>query len=233
MLLDLERDASGPVSPRRRHTGHRLPTRDEEMRLYRQGYVRVAGVDEVGRGPLAGPLVAAAVVLPRSLAVDPSVLAMIRDSKTLTPAQRQRSAAVIWEVSLGIGLGAVEADEIDQLGVAAANRRAMGLALQALPEPPDHLLVDAVPLAWRNIPRTVIVHGDQRCTAIAAASVVAKVHRDALMVEMDARYPGYGFAAHKGYGTARHLAALQEQGPCPVHRRSFSPLRPKLRLAYA
>ena len=209
------------------HAPTRLPTRDEEASLHRQGYPRVAGVDEVGRGPLAGPVVAAAVVLPPSLNMDHQDFPLIRDSKTLTPSQRERGAALIQQMTTGIGIGAVSSQEIDRIGIVAATRQAMEQALQALPETPDYLLIDALPLAWRGLPCTAIIRGDQRCTAIAAASVVAKVHRDALMVEMDAHYPGYGFASHKGYASPAHLAALQLLGPCPIHRQSFKPLRPE------
>jgi ribonuclease HII len=207
-----------------------LPTRETERELHAQGYLSVAGIDEVGRGPLAGPVVAAAVVLPLELTLQQAELAIIRDSKALTPRQRERAAVIVRQTALGIGVGEVPAEEIDRIGIAPATRRAMALALEALPQPPDHLLIDALPLSWRNKPCTAIIKGDRLCTAIAAASIVAKVHRDAFMVEMDAVYPGYGFAGHKGYGSKGHLQALQELGPTPIHRYSFSPLRPSLSL---
>jgi ribonuclease HII len=192
-----------------------LPTRDAERELHAQGYLHVAGIDEVGRGPLAGPVVAAAVVFPLELTLQQPELAIIRDSKALTARQRERGDVIVRQAALGIG-------------IAPATRRAMTLALEALPQPPDHLLIDALQLSWRNKPCTAIIKGDMLCTAIAAASIIAKVYRDALMVEMDALYPGYGFAGHKGYGSSGHLQALQELGPTPIHRYSFRPLRPLL-----
>ncbi len=201
------------------------PTQDEERRLRGDGYLRIAGLDEVGRGPLAGPVVAAAVVLPDLGDKHDRELNLVRDSKTLSPRQRERAALLVHRLAIGIGIGMAGPDDIDRLGIVPATRLAMYRAAEGLPERPGHLLVDALRLAWENVPCTPIVHGDQRCTAIAAASVVAKVHRDALMVELDASYPGYGFAAHKGYGTKRHLAALARSGPTPIHRWSFAPLR--------
>jgi ribonuclease HII len=205
-----------------------LPTRDAERELHAQGYLHVAGIDEVGRGPLAGPVVAAAVVFPLELTLQQPELAIIRDSKALTARQRERGDVIVRQAALGIGIGEVPAEEIDRIGIAPATRRAMTLALEALPQPPDHLLIDALQLSWRNKPCTAIIKGDMLCTAIAAASIIAKVYRDALMVEMDALYPGYGFAGHKGYGSSGHLQALQELGPTPIHRYSFRPLRPLL-----
>ena len=201
------------------------PTQDEEQRLRSDGYLRIAGLDEVGRGPLAGPVVAAAVVLPDLRNEHDRELRLVRDSKALSPCQRERAAILVRRLAIGIGIGMAGPNDIDRLGIVSATRLAMYRAAEGLPERPDHLLVDALRLAWENVPCTPIVHGDQQCTAIAAASVVAKVHRDALMVEFDASYPGYGFAAHKGYGTKRHLAALLRSGPTPIHRRSFAPLR--------
>jgi ribonuclease HII len=207
-----------------------LPTQDTERELHAQGYLHVAGIDEVGRGPLAGPVVAAAVVLPLDLTLQQKELAIIRDSKALTARQRERADVVVRQAALAIGIGEVTAEEIDRIGIAAATRRAMSMALESLPEPPDHLLIDALQLSWRNRPCTAIIKGDMLCTAIAAASIIAKVHRDAFMVEMDALYPGYGFAGHKGYGSSGHLQALQELGPTPLHRYSFRPLRLSLEI---
>ena len=202
-----------------------LPTQDAERELHAQGYLHVAGVDEVGRGPLAGPVVAAAVVLPLGLTLQQDELAIIRDSKALTALQRERADTVVRQAALGIGIGEVTSEEIDRIGIAPATRRAMSLALESLPQPPDHLLVDALQLSWRNKPCTAIIKGDMLCTAVAAASIIAKVHRDAFMVEMDALYPGYGFAGHKGYGSSMHREALQQLGPTPIHRYSFRPLK--------
>ena len=209
-----------------RHTKIQFPTQQAEDRLRSQGFRLVAGVDEVGRGPLAGPVVAAAVVLPPLHFCSRQDLLLIRDSKQLTPAQRQRAATLVKKVSLGIGVGVVPAEDVDRTGIVAATREAMGLALDRLPEPPDYLLIDALSLTWRGLPCTAIIHGDILCTAIAAASVVAKVHRDTLMRELDGHYPGYGFAEHKGYASKAHLAALKSLGPSPIHRHTFSPLRP-------
>jgi ribonuclease HII len=201
------------------------PTQDEEQRLWNHGYLRVAGVDEVGRGSLAGPVVAAAVVLPDLTGVHLPDLALVRDSKVLTPRQRERAADVVRSIAVGFGLGEVSSVGVDRMGIAPATRLAMCRALDRIPQAPDHLLVDALTLAWDNLPCTAVIRGDGLCTAIAAASVLAKVYRDALMRKLDAEYVGYGFAMHKGYGTRMHLSALVELGPSPIHRRTFSPMR--------
>ena len=210
----------------------KIPDQEEERRLHLQGYSQVAGVDEVGRGPLAGPVVAAAVILPDLKGRRVRNVTLIRDSKLLRPQEREIAAVLVRRIAVSASIGSAGPDEIDRMGIAPATRLAMRRALEGLPQPPDHLLVDAFPLAWRNLPYTAIVGGDRLCTAIAAASIVAKVYRDALMVEMDSRYPGYGFAGHKGYATKAHLHALAQLGPCPIHRRSFSPPRPALPLQY-
>ena len=204
------------------------PTQDEERRLQLLGFARVAGIDEVGRGPIAGPVVAAAVVLPDLTGVDHPDLPLVRDSKTLSSTQLARADALVREIALGVGIGVTSPEEIDRMGIAPATRKAMRRAADELPEPPDHLLIDAFPLDWRRTPCLAIVKGDALCTAIAAASIVAKVHRDALMCELDERYPGYGLASHKGYASAVHLAAVGSLGPSPVHRKSFSPFKPAL-----
>ncbi len=204
------------------------PTQDEELRLHASGFVRVAGIDEVGRGPIAGPVVAAAVVLPNVTGYDHPDFPLIRDSKTLTASQRERAAHLVRALAVSVGIGEASVQEIDGLGIVPATKLAMRRALDCLPEPPDHLLVDAVQLDWRRLPCMAIIRGDAQCLSIAGASVVAKVHRDAIMCELDARYPGYGFANHKGYAAAEHLAAVAALGPTPVHRMSFSPFRPSL-----
>jgi ribonuclease HII len=191
-----------------------------ERALWAVGLSRVAGVDEVGIGPLAGPVVAAAVVLPCDVALDG-----IRDSKLLSARQRDALEGAIRETALGIGVGVVEVEEVDRLNVYRAGLAAMARAVQALPLPPEHLLVDARQIPDCTISQTSVARGDRTVYSIAAASIVAKVYRDRLMVAMDGRYPGYGFARHAGYGTAAHLRALRSLGPTPIHRRSFAPVR--------
>ena len=187
-----------------------------EREAWRQGVQRIAGVDEVGRGPLAGPVVAAAVVL------DPGRrIPGLRDSKLLTESQRERLAEEIWAHALAVGLGEADAATIDKINILEATRLAMRRALSGLENPPELVLIDAVRLPALDSPQRAIVKGDRRCASIAAASIVAKVHRDRLMTEWDRHYPRYGFAEHKGYATAGHQAALRRYGPCPLHRRSF------------
>ena len=204
------------------------PTQDEEKRLWASGFLRIAGVDEVGRGPIAGPVVAGAVVLPDLSGCDHEDLALIRDSKTLTALQRGRAAELVQQVACAVGVGEASVEEIDALGIVPATKLAMRRALDLLPECPDHLIVDAVQLDWRLRPCCAIIRGDAQCLAISAASVVAKVHRDAIMCGLDLAYPGYGFASHKGYAASEHLSAVAKLGPSPVHRMSFSPFRPTL-----
>ncbi|MGD9144225.1 MAG: ribonuclease HII [Anaerolineae bacterium] len=201
------------------------PGLDHEQRLWAGGYRCVAGLDEAGRGAWAGPVVAAAVILPPG---DPALarnLLGIRDSKQLTPAQREVFLATIQQHALAWGVGAVAPAGIDELGIVPATRKAMHLALQALSPPADYLLVDYLRLPEVALPQTSMPKGDARILSIAAASIVAKVSRDRMMVELDAQYPGYGFGRHKGYGTAQHRAALAALGPSPTHRLSFAPLR--------
>ncbi len=203
-----------------------MPTHPDwsaERLLWKQGYPRVAGVDEVGRGPLAGPVVAAAVVFPKGFSA--RRLPGLRDSKQLTPAARERLAPRIRRLAEGVGVGSASPAEIDALGIVGATVTAMFRAVRELPVGVDHLLVDALPLDCDGLPCRAIVHGDALCCSIAAASIVAKVARDALMDDLDARFPGYGLARHKGYPTPEHLAALARLGPSPLHRRSFAPVR--------
>jgi len=187
-------------------------------RLGQTGARHVAGVDEVGMGPLAGPVVAAAVILPVS--VD---LPGLGDSKQLTPRTRERLALAIRDQALAVAVGEVSAPELDRLNVYRAGLEAMRRAVVSLAMRPDHLLVDARTVPGVDCPQTSLVKGDARDGSIAAASIVAKVHRDALMHRIDATHPGYGFGRHMGYGTPEHLAALRRLGPCPEHRRSFAP----------
>ena len=193
------------------------------MALRALGHRAVAGVDEAGRGPLAGPVVAGAVVLPVDF--HPPWLDGVRDSKLLTPGQRETLFRHIRESGIGWSYGVVSAEDVDRLGIAPATKEAMLRAIRGLPEPPGFLLIDAVKLPESGLPYKAIIKGDRKCLSIAAASIVAKVTRDRLMAEEDARHPGYGFATHKGYPTREHLARLRSLGPCPIHRRSFAPVR--------
>ena len=203
-----------------------MPTRPDwsaERLLWKQGYLRVAGVDEVGRGPLAGPVMAAAVVFPPSFRT--RLLPGLRDSKQLTAKARERLTPQVRRFAAGVGIGSASPAEIDALGIVGATVAAMSRAIRQLPQSADHLLVDALRLECDGLPCRPIIHGDALCSSIAAASIVAKVARDSLMVELDALHPGYGFARHKGYPTVEHLAALERLGPTPLHRRSFAPVR--------
>jgi ribonuclease HII len=195
-----------------------------ERGLWEAGITRVAGVDEAGVGPLAGPVVAAAVVFAPGAA-----LRGVDDSKRLTPTRRTALEAEIRALALGVGVGIVDVSDIDRLNIYRAALEAMRRAVLALPVSPDHVLVDARRIPDITAPQTALVHGDARSFSIAAASIVAKVTRDRLMHDLDARYPEYGFRDHMGYGTPQHLAAIDRHGPCPAHRRSFAPVR-ELRL---
>ena len=195
------------------------PTDLFETEARRCGYRLVAGLDEAGRGPLAGPVVAAAVMLPRRC-----LLAGLNDSKQLTEAERERLYDEIHRRAVGIGVGQASEREIDAMNILEATRLAMGRAIQALPSVPDYLLLDAIELPAIHLPQRAIIKGDTLSVSIAAASVVAKVTRDRLMGEYHRQYPQYNFQAHKGYGTAEHLQMLAAHGPCAIHRRSFRPV---------
>ena len=204
--------------------GGRTPTLRIERALQRQGYMCIAGLDEAGRGAWAGPLAAAAVVLPLGR---PDLLARlrgVRDSKQMTPLQRQRSAEIIHALAVAWAVGTASAQEVDGSGPLEATRLAMQRALAMLRLPVDHLLLDFLRLPACNLPQTALPHGDARVLSIAAASVLAKTTRDAQMVALDEQHPGYGFARHKGYGTQAHRQALQALGPSPVHRLSYAPV---------
>jgi len=203
-----------------------IPTFAEEERLRAQGYRLIAGIDEAGRGPLAGPVVAAAVILPPE--ERPSWLSLVRDSKQLTQLRREAIFDCIVESGIAFGVGVVSHEVIDERGIAPATRLAMRYAVEQLSTRPDYLLIDYMRLPGVRIPQKGVVDGDSICVSIAAASIVAKVTRDRLMVELDGRYPGYGLAQHKGYGTREHLEALQKLGPCPIHRKTFQPVRDHL-----
>ena len=196
------------------------PDDAEERAARAAGYACVCGIDEAGRGPLAGPVVAAAVVLPPGLA-----LPGLNDSKKLTARRREALYTQLREdarVLIGVGLAA--AAEIDRLNILRATHAAMERAVAALPTAVDFCLIDGLPVPQFPLPQRALVKGDARCLSIAAASIVAKVTRDRLMQDLAQQYPGYGFEKHAGYGTAAHLAALRRLGPCPEHRRSFAPV---------
>lgn len=183
--------------------------------------IRIAGVDEVGRGPLAGPVVAVALVLPDDL----EDLPQLRDSKKMTQKAREESAAFLQNNdNIAIGIGVIEPREIDRLNIYQATVAAMATAIIDLPIVPDLAYVDGKPVKGLPVRSKAFVGGDALYPVISAASIVAKVHRDNLMLAYDKQFPGYGFAAHKGYGTRQHLDALTELGPCPIHRRSFRPV---------
>jgi ribonuclease HII len=199
---------------------------------YARGFSCIAGLDEVGRGPLAGPVVAAAVVLPRGF-----FHREIKDSKMLTAKQRETLVPVIKSQAQGWGIGVVEVEEIDRINILKASLLAMAKAFAGLRPRPDYLLIDGnqqIPAEWLQSShrssgappqQRTIVKGDRLCLSIAAASILAKVARDEMMIELDGHFPEYGFAGHKGYGSAAHLEALRRFGPSPVHRRSFKPVR--------
>jgi ribonuclease HII len=204
--------------------GARLPTLSQEQDLWQRGLIMVAGVDEVGMGPLAGPVVAAAVVFPATLP-DSEVLTFlpqgVRDSKTLSAKARERLDSEIHQAALATSISIIEVEEIDHINIYQAGLKAMRLALEQLPTTPEHALIDGRSPFGLPCPHTAIIKGDRDIYSIAAASIVAKVYRDRLMTALDQLYPQYGFARHKGYGTAAHRAALRRFGPCPAHRQSF------------
>ncbi len=200
-----------------------MPSFAEEEMLEAQGYQCIAGVDEVGRGALAGPVVAAAVILPCHISAP--WLNLVKDSKQLSPSRRQLLFHHIHEIAVAIGIGMAPHEVIDAQGIIKATRLAMKLAIDQLSPPPQSLLIDYMRLPEVSLPQKGIKNGDELCFSIACASIVAKVARDQLMIEMDRTYPGYGLARHKGYGTKEHLACLHRLGPSPIHRRSFQPVR--------
>ncbi|MDY7039677.1 MAG: ribonuclease HII [Chloroflexota bacterium] len=201
------------------------PTLAEERTLRADGYRHIAGLDEAGRGAWAGPVVAAAVILPLDNPHLSRLLEGVRDSKQLSPRQREELYGRICTVAATVGVGLIPADDIDAVGIVPATLRAMATAVAWLSPPPDFLLVDALQLDEVPLPQKGIVKGDAHCLSIAAASIVAKVTRDRLLIALETTYPGYGFARHKGYGTRQHRAALNHLGPCSIHRRSYAPVR--------
>ena len=205
-------------------SGRALPDLAYESELWQAGYQAIAGLDEAGRGAWAGPVVAAAVILPPHAEAINGLLGRVDDSKRLSPAQRERLAEEIGACAVAVGVGSVPAAEIDRIGILPATRLAMIQALACLAVKPDYLLLDYLTLPWVNRPQRGLPHGDALCLSIAAASIMAKVTRDRWMTAQDRAYSGYGFARHKGYGTAEHQAALARLGPSALHRVSFRPL---------
>jgi ribonuclease HII len=199
------------------------PSLAEENDLLARGYRLVAGIDEAGRGALAGPVVAAAVIMPHPL--DTSWSREIRDSKQLSPARREYLFHHIIKVAISVGTGMVPPGIIDSQNIITATLLAMKQAVNQLSQPPEYLLIDHLHLPDTSLPQKGITNGDQLCFSIACASIIAKVARDRFMVQLDRVYPGYGLARHKGYGTREHLFYLRQRGPCPIHRRSFRPVK--------
>jgi len=200
-----------------------VPSLAEEVKLRAQGYQLIAGIDEVGRGALAGPVVAAAVILPCQ--IDTPWLNQVRDSKQLSPARCQLLFHHIHEIAIAIGIGMSDHEVVDAQGIIKATRLAMKLAVDRLSPPPESLLIDYMLLPEVPLPQKGITGGDKLCFSIACASIIAKVARDQLMVELDRTYPGYGLARHKGYDTKEHLSCLRRLGPSPIHRQSFKPVK--------
>ncbi len=195
------------------------------MALLSQGYSFVAGLDEAGRGCLAGPVVAAAVILPLDDDACEASLSGVRDSKQLTSHARESLYDVIMQYALAVGVGMGSVELIDERNILQATKYAMRSAIEQLSIPPHALLLDALLLHDVPLPQRSIIKGDARCLSIAAASIIAKVTRDRLMLQLDKQYPAYGFAQHKGYGTEAHLTALRAHGASPIHRQSFAPVR--------
>lgn len=201
----------------------RVPSLSEEKLLRRQGYRFIAGIDEVGRGALAGPVMAAAVIIPPGLKA--TWKNNVRDSKLLSPKQREELYEPINEAAVAVGIGLVDCWTIESIGIAKATQTAMRQAVTQLTPQADALLIDYFTLPGVKIYQKGVVEGDTRCFSIACASIIAKVTRDRIMAEFDKQYPGYQFARHKGYGTGEHLASLQKLGPCPIHRRNYQPVK--------
>lgn len=195
-----------------------------ERALWKAGINNPAGIDEAGRGCLAGPVTAGAVILPAQETIA-DLLSGVRDSKQLSPAERDEARKIIEDVSLAWAVGWADNSEIDQVGIAPATRLAIWRALEQLVPAPDHLLVDYLVLPDIPLPQTRLTKGDARSLSIAAASILAKTHRDSWMMDRASEFPGYGFEKNKGYGTAFHRNAIQTRGSCKLHRMSFAPLK--------
>ena len=201
-----------------------LPDFDEELTLCAAGHTRVAGLDEAGRGAWAGPVCAAAVVLPLKQPNLADLLNGVRDSKQLSPARREALLPIILQVAEAVGVGWASSAEVDEIGIAPATRRAMARAVAGLNGKVNALLIDYVLLPELDLPQRALPKADIHCLSVAAASIVAKVERDRLMVALETEFPGYGFARHKGYGTRQHREALAKMGPSPIHRMSWRPM---------
>jgi ribonuclease HII len=199
------------------------PSLDEENKLKLQGYEVIAGIDEAGRGALAGPVVAGAVILPYTAC--PVWLGLVRDSKELSPRRRELLFDLIQKEVLAVGIGIVSPQVIDAINILEATKLAMKQAVEKLSRRPQFLLIDRLTLPGCSMPQEGITRGDKLCLSIACASIIAKVSRDNIMEDLDRVYPGYGLARHKGYGTREHIARLQQLGPSPIHRLSFAPIR--------
>lgn len=202
----------------------KFPDLSNEQDLWGKGLLRLGGIDEAGRGAWAGPVSAAVVVLPAEASIL-KVLHGVRDSKLMTPAQRETWRTIILHNCLEWGVGLASAEEIDAIGILPATRLAAQRALQQLSVPPEHLLTDYLKLPEISIPQTPLVKGDRRCLSIAAASVLAKTSRDVIMRQLGSEYPSYDFARHKGYGTRQHRETIRSCGLCAVHRKTFDILK--------
>jgi ribonuclease HII len=200
-----------------------FPNFDEEDALRSQGYELIAGIDEVGRGALAGPVVAGAVVLPHPASL--TQFELVRDSKELDHKKRETLFDFIMNEALAVGIGIVPPQVIDSVNILKATKLAMMQAVEKLPKQPHFLIIDRVTLSQCPIPQKGITRGDKLCLSIACASIIAKVTRDRMMEQFDRTHPGYGFAQHKGYGTGEHLSCLHKLGPSPIHRLYFAPVR--------
>lgn len=199
----------------------KFPTLEIENRLWKSGITHIAGIDEAGRGALAGPVAAAAVILPNGPSLT-RILGLVRDSKQMTRLQRERFEPLIKEIALAWSIAFASAEEIDEIGILPATKLASQRAIQTLSLIPDYLITDYLLIPKTNIPQEKFIKGDCRSLTIASASVLAKTARDALMRELDEAYPAYGFAQHKGYGTRQHREAILKVGQCPIHRQSFT-----------
>ncbi len=190
-----------------------------EEKLYDEGFHCICGVDEAGRGPLAGPVVVASCILPPFLRIDG-----INDSKQLSAKKRQELYKLIIKNAVSYNIVFISEEDIDNLNIYQATKKGMLEAIKGLKVKPDYALIDAMPLGELDIPHNSIIHGDARCASVAAASILAKVTRDEYMEKMDIKYPNYGFKKHKGYGTKAHIEALEKYGPCPIHRKTYAPV---------